>query len=250
MISETICQYLEWDSAFFRRKIARVSANRLHQEDMTCALAWCEMHAIDCLYFLADADDALSTRMVEEHCFNLMDVRMTLELRSLDTLPDADLRPCIRLCAPDDAPALRAIARLGHRDSRFYYDPHFPEAMCDALYEIWIEKSCAGAADAVLVAQDQGQPAGYIACHLDQHHGGQIGLVGVAEAARGRGIGRALVAESLRWFAVHGARQVSVVTQGRNVQAQRLYQHCGFLTRSVQLWYHRWFSHDEGQVAR
>ena len=52
---------------------------------------------------------------------------------------------------------------------------------------------------------------------------------------RDRGIGWALVAESLRWFAVHGARQVSVVTQGRNVQAQRLYQHCGFLTRSMQL---------------
>jgi hypothetical protein len=34
---------------------------------------------------------------------------------------------------------------------------------------------------------------------------------------------------------------VNVVTQGRNSKAQRLYERCGFLTRSVQLWYHRWF---------
>ncbi|MFL5802214.1 MAG: GNAT family N-acetyltransferase [Roseiflexaceae bacterium] len=217
---------------------------------MTSALAWCETHAIDCLYFLADVDDALSARLAEEHRFHLVDVRMTLELRSFGTLPDAHPRTCIRPCAPDDVSVLCMIAKLCHRDSRFYYDPHFPNALCDALYETWIEKSCAGDADIVLVAEDQGQPTGYIACHMDEQSGGQIGLVGVAAAARGRGLGRALVAESLRWFAAQDARQVSVVTQGRNVQAQRLYQRCGFLTRSVQLWYHRWFSHDEGQVAR
>jgi ribosomal protein S18 acetylase RimI-like enzyme len=33
---------------------------------------------------------------------------------------------------------------------------------------------------------------------------------------------------------------VSVVTQGRNVAAQRLYQRAGFVTASTQLWYHRW----------
>jgi hypothetical protein len=31
-----------------------------------------------------------------------------------------------------------------------------------------------------------------------------------------------------------------VVTQARNVPAQRLYQKCGFITRSVELWFHRW----------
>lgn len=250
MGSETICQYLEWDSAFFQRNIARVSTNRLHREDMRRALAWCEAWAIDCLYFLADPDDACSTHLAQQNQFDLVDVRMTLDRRSSGGLPDAEPHAAIRLCTPDDVPALRAIAKVGHRDTRFYYDPHFPDALCDGLYETWIEKSCAGDADAVLVAEDEGQRVGYIACHLDEQTGGRIGLVGVAAAARGKGIGLGLVGQSLRWFAAHGARQISVVTQGRNVQAQRLYQRCGFLTRSVQLWHHRWFSHDEGQGMR
>jgi hypothetical protein len=32
-----------------------------------------------------------------------------------------------------------------------------------------------------------------------------------------------------------------VVTQGNNLAAQRLYQTCGFLSRDLQLWYHKWY---------
>jgi dTDP-4-amino-4,6-dideoxy-D-galactose acyltransferase len=56
------------------------------------------------------------------------------------------------------------------------------------------------------------------------------------------GVGRALVVNAIRWFSGQGVDSVSVVTQGRNVRAQRLYQRCGFTTRSVELWFHRWFS--------
>jgi ribosomal protein S18 acetylase RimI-like enzyme len=65
--------------------------------------------------------------------------------------------------------------------------------------------------------------------------------VSVAADARGRSLGSALVEHSLRWFGERGMKDVSVVTQGRNAAAQRLYQRCGFITDSVQIWYHRWF---------
>jgi dTDP-4-amino-4,6-dideoxy-D-galactose acyltransferase len=69
---------------------------------------------------------------------------------------------------------------------------------------------------------------------------GSIGLVGVAEAARGRGLGGRLVAAALGWFAGQGVERVEVVTQGRNVAAQRLYQAHGFRTRRVEVSFHRW----------
>jgi len=45
----------------------------------------------------------------------------------------------------------------------------------------------------------------------------------------------------MNWFADQNASNITVVTQGRNVAAQRLYQRLGFVTRSLELTYHKWF---------
>jgi hypothetical protein len=36
-------------------------------------------------------------------------------------------------------------------------------------------------------------------------------------------------------------RTATVVTQGRNVAAQRTYQGAGYRTSRTSLWFHRWF---------
>jgi dTDP-4-amino-4,6-dideoxy-D-galactose acyltransferase len=246
----SLCQYLDWDSDFFGRRIARITVNRLSQETIERVMLWCHSHAIDCLYFLGDVADKSTVRLAEDNEFRFVDIRVTLE-RQLDipVVGDRITQGVIRLCTPEDVPALRAIARVSHRDSRFYYDSNFPTSLCDALYETWIEKSCKGYADAVLVAEFQGWPVGYISCHLLDQAEGQIGLFGVSADFQGKGLGQKLVNESLRWFAEQDMRQVAIVTQGRNCKAQRLYQRCGFLTRSAQLWYHRWFRSREVKVA-
>lgn len=237
-----ICEYLEWDSDFFGNRIARTTANYLNAETVAQALSWCEANQIDCLYFLANADDSKSIRLAEDQKFHFMDLRVTLE-NSLDSrLKPQDLaQEVIRLFQPDDISALRAIARRSYHDTRFYQDPNFSEELCNRLYETWIEKSCHGYADAVLVAEFAGGIAGYISCHLLDPSMGSIGLVGVSPKVQRQGFGKKLVKASLNWFAEKGVKRVQVVTQGRNAKAQRLYQRNGFLTTSLQLWYHRWF---------
>ena len=32
-----------------------------------------------------------------------------------------------------------------------------------------------------------------------------------------------------------------IICVGRNYAAQRLFQKCGFITKSTELWYHKWF---------
>ena len=63
---------------------------------------------------------------------------------------------------------------------------------------------------------------------------------------RGVGCGRALIASALEWSERHGLRPATVVTQARNVHGLRLYERCGFVTTSVQLWYHWWPAADGG----
>jgi len=235
------CKYLDWDSHLFERRIARVNANRLDQPAMQQVLAWCQANRIDCLYFLANAEEEESANLAQQNGFFQTDVRLTFAR----PLSEADLAippvPNVRMAREDEIGLLRAVARRGHSDTRFYYDPHFDRAKCDLLYETWIENSLHGFAQAVLVAESNGQAIAYLTCHL-QGDESQIGLIGVSEHQQGAGHGRNMVQQFLAWSAVHGAGRATVVTQGRNFRAQAFYVRNGFNLASSQLWYHRWFS--------
>jgi dTDP-4-amino-4,6-dideoxy-D-galactose acyltransferase len=233
-----ICEYLDWDSELFELRIARYAGNRLSSDRVVEAASWCQAHQIDCLYFLADSDDAETVRLAEANGFHLVDIRLMFQ-RSVpeDTGPQS----AVRAFRTADAARLRSIARISHRDSRFYYDGGFPESRCDDLYDTWIERSYSGWADAVLVAEADGSAGGYVTCHLAPSSVGSIGLLAVAPECRGRKLGSQLTKAALEYFRVNGMKEVTVVTQGRNVGSQRLYQRCGFVTGSVQLWYHKWF---------
>ena len=230
-------RYLDWDSAFFGFPIAQMRVGRLDRAVLDRANEWCRAQDIRCLYFIADADDPSTTELAERNGFDLVDVRLTLacQIGSNRSMP-----PRVREWCDSDLPALAAIARISHRDTRFYFDRQFPNDRCDDLYETWIRNSCAGFADAVFVA-DAGQPAGYITCHLDPDSEGRIGLVAVGPSFQGQGLGSAMVHAALHWFAIKGVSRVTVVTQGRNTAAQTLYEKCGFRLASRQMYYHRWF---------
>ncbi len=252
MNTTALCQYLAWDSDFFGYRIARLTVNQLNPQLAEQAIQWCKSNAIDCLYFLAEADDQATVKMAETYQFHFVDIRLTLE-RHIDSLLNTQSNVRVAGVRPvklDDIPALRAIAGNSYHNTRFYHDSHISKSLCDALYETWIEKSCNGYADRVFVAELQGQLVGYISCNMVDQFEGQIGLVGVGPDAQGKGIGSNLVNSALIWFAEQGAKQAGVVTQGRNVQGQRLYQRAGFITKSVQLWYHHWFSPGQTDISK
>jgi len=238
-----ICRYLEWDSDFFGRRIARLTPESFTARGLSAAVRWCNEQSIDCLYALINLDHLRSLHLCESQSFHFVDLRVTLD-QHLERKAIRAGRPRagrIRPARPDDLPALKAIAGTIHRDSRFFQDVRFSRSRCRRLYEVWIEKSCMGDADVVLVPEWKGRPVGYSACVLQRRGKGQLSLFGIAPSAQRRGLGGQLLAESLNWFEAHGVSQVSVVTQGRNIPSQRLYQRYGFRTSSVQGWYHRWF---------
>ncbi len=241
-MTDEACTFLAWDSDFFDSRIGRLNADRLTDESLRIVLDWCATRAIQCLYFLADPNQPTSIGLAERNGFHLVDVRVTLERRiAAREPPRTEGEILVRPSNDADIPVLCAIAAVCHRDSRFYFDHNFPRSRCDALYETWIRKSCEGYADIVLVAEFEGRAAGYCACRLVGPGAGQIGLLGVDPDMLGRGLGQSLIEASLIWFTQKGATLVSVVTQGRNCKAQRAYQRSGFLTQSVELWYHKWF---------
>lgn len=245
------CRFLEWDSEFFGRRIARLDGGRLTAARLQAASPWWQDHKIECVYFLAESGDPPTVSLAEDHGFRFVDVRMTLThtLLSVPLVPTPPLGVQIRPYAPSDIGELRAIASRSHRDSRFYADPRFTMARANALYETWIERACTDHGHAVLVPARDERPVGYVTCRLDEGMIGHIGLIAVADSAQGLGVGRALVAAALSWCRERGACAANVVTQGRNLPAQRLYQRSGFVSQSLELWYHRWFSATDPVLA-
>ncbi len=208
MRAAEVIEYLDWDSAFFELRIARVKEHSLNREVLALIADWCESESIDCLYLLADAGDSITTRLAAEHRFDMVDIRVTLDKRSLAertaVLPAGAGR--VRSYQPEDLPQLRRIAKESHRDTRFYHDPGFPVEKCGRLYETWIEKSCSGYAQAVFVAEHGGEVAGYVTCHLDGT-AGQIGLIAVTASHRRAGLGLELMGGADCWFVSQGASQ-------------------------------------------
>lgn len=227
---------LAWDSEHFGVRIASYQPASTSTLELASALAACREEGVECLYVLAPSDALDLVRALERRRARLVDVRMTLEAEV-----DAAVRAAtVRASHPSDLPALRALAATSHQASRFYADGRFSRERCDALYATWIDKSCSGWADVVLVAEHEGTPCAYLTCHVRAGSRGEIGLVAVAPRARGRGLGGDLVASGLAYLGERGVERVGVVTQARNVYAQRLYQAHGFRTSRMELWYHLW----------
>ena len=252
MSDSVACELLPWDTEFFGFRIARVHGDTLTPEKAARVEDWCGRNRIQGLYFLSRSDDPATIRAAEQHGFQLMDIRLTFEI-ALDSQPApmCALRSdsaCIRVSRSADVPALRAVAGVAHRDSRFFADPHFSPEQAEGLYSTWITLDCEGRAAIVFVAALPNDVVmGYISCHVDpRSQEGWIGLIGVDASVRGRGIGQSLVDAALHWFREQGVKIVTVVTQGRNRAGHRLYQKRGFLTRNLEFWYHKWYS-DESQ---
>lgn len=246
MSSEIACKMLPWDSAFFGFPIASVQSNILTSGDRAVIDQWCSRNAVRCLYFLASADDYATALHAASTGFILVDTRVryvrTPQSNAVAHAEVQQARCSVRRCTFDDLDALCAIAHVSYLQSRFCFDEHFPRERCSQLYEVWLRKSFDTSNTALFVAEHERRLVGYIACSIDAiTKVGNIGLVGVDSRARGLGVGSTLMETAGAWFALQAATTITVVTQGRNIAAQRLYQRSEFLIENCQVWYHKWY---------
>jgi dTDP-4-amino-4,6-dideoxy-D-galactose acyltransferase len=233
------CKLLEWDSDFFGARIARVENHHLSVESIDHILQWCGENRMDCLYFLCAPDDDESVTIAENAGFHLVDIRIELSC----SIPDRPVElASVRHFSEADLPELKKIAANAFTDSRFCYDRNFAVDKVSALYQEWVDKSCRDGTVAVFIAEYQNGIGGFITCHTESSNMGRIGLVGVSSNARGTGLGDTLAKAALNYFCERKVTEARIVTQGRNLAAQRLYQANGFRICSINLWYHKWFS--------
>lgn len=235
---------LAWDTDHFGVPIGRISGPAVSAED----IAEADRLGLRCLYLLLPAADIGAVVTAEDLGFRVADERVTLGRPLLPATGDdvagtsdagfTSVRPAVAA----DLVALEPVARVAHVDSRFFADPHFDREASAMLYVAWLRNSLSGdLADIVLVAEEDGTSVGYITGRIESNRETiAIGLFAVAAAARGRGLGSHLLTAFLDVATRRGLARVTVVTQGANVGAQRVYQGQGFRTIESELWLHRW----------
>lgn len=232
---------LPWDSSFLGFPVGRLEERRLTREALHRALGVFHADGGRLTYWPSDPEHLPSQEAAAAEGGRLVDRKTRFH---------HDLRTEI-VCATNASPVwpwdgsgpdshLRSLAIQAGAHSRFRLDPDLPAGCAEELYRLWIDRSVQGElADAVLVARGRGLVSGLIT--LSARNGiGEIGLLAVDEASRGRGTGSALIAAGLAWFRDRGCRSAEVVTQGGNQAACRLYARCGFRISQVDAFYHFW----------
>lgn len=234
---------LEWDSEQFGIPAARLdlleasgsySDARAHNRELlNTVLAQCREGGIRHLSARVDTGDLAAIAALEEAGFELIDGIQTFRLRIRGNLMPAPSGT--RLFEPRDLPEVLEIGRTAFIFDRFHADPALPPVVADRVNECWTRNCCLGiAAEAVVVAQEEGRVASYVTCQADRQASiGIIILVATAVWARGRGAARRASSAALHWFGGQGLEAVEVGTQLRNIPAARLYEGLGFrLTRT------------------
>lgn len=221
-------QMMAWDTEFWGVRVGRAVK-------LDGVSEWAADNTVGLVCLLLDADDTDEIQDAERNGFRLMDVRVTL-----DRITAPRAHGC-RLARAEDTSRLSAIARTAFPLTRFYADPRLDDDRCGDLYAEWTRSLCAGAADVVLVADRDSQPVGYVTVNTDRGRS-EIGLIAVAADYRGQSVGLDLVNAAIDWAHTRDARQMQVVTQGRNVGALRTFGACGFRVSNMSVWLHRWYT--------
>jgi GNAT superfamily N-acetyltransferase len=224
------------DSERFGIVVARaddVSADRVAE-----VVSFCEQHEVELVIARCDGRDLFATRALI--AAGMVPVESQLDFRG----PLFETTPAVPIRAGDqgDREAVADLARRGFVEmpSHYHCDPRLPLDACLEVYVDWALRGLSGdAADAFLVAEVDGRPAGFTMFGL---RGGQIQslLSTVAPEARGRGVYTAMIHAGMAWGIERGAESLIGVTPMGNVAAQRNLIRLGLAPVTATVTFHGW----------
>ena len=135
----------------------------------------------------------------------------------------------VRRVTAEEWRALRDVRLRALQDSPEAFETSYEEARLrpEEWWVDWAARSAAGDAQAMFRAWDGGEPGGIVGTYVDD---GDRWLISMwtAPSARGRGVGRALVAAVVAFARAAGSRDLLLEVTFGNDAAHALYRACGF----------------------
>jgi len=237
---------LDFDTRLFGFKVAMFMGKRLGGESSKRLIKECKDRGIRCCFAELDINDFVTLNMSAKDGFVISDIRMTFEkdLCNYRLRDNKGLKGYVidKVIMNRDLPYLEALSGELSLTSRFEFDNNFPAGMAGRLYKTWmrnsIDKKTAGG---MFIAREikTRNPAGVITYKRYADYG-KIVLFVVGQKHRRKGLGFRLLNRVSLCFKEAGIGKIRVVTESKNIPAQRLYEKNGFLTHSVSAFFHLW----------
>jgi dTDP-4-amino-4,6-dideoxy-D-galactose acyltransferase len=239
MIREMEYKKLDWDSSFFGILTGMITCYDLPEDELSDTLNSMKEQGFRLVYYPA-AFKIEKACILNRYNGIMADEKVTfVKAIGENELPEPDSH-IISYTGPEVSSQLLALAWESGIYSRFKVDPHFKNDEYKHLYQSWIERSVSREiAKDVLVYMD-GTTIGGMITLGEKNKRGDIGLVAVAESARGKGIGKKLMTGAENAFKRMGYQEVQVVTQGINTPAMKLYENSGYTIDERLFYYHFW----------
>jgi len=215
-----------WLSEVMNIQAFRVSGSLAPSEAQEASHALYEIvHKPSFSYARVSSRDPATAQGLEMQGFRLVDTNVTLEM---DAAPLAGVEGVeARAARSDDAEAVEQIARSSFEVSRFHLDPLLPPELANEIKAQWAANFFRGErGDFMVVAEAEGEVAGFLQLLSGPESVLVIDLVAVAPKFGGRGLATAMIRYAARECAAPA--RVRVGTQLANVSSLGLYQRLGF----------------------
>ncbi len=231
---------LDWDTAHFGYKVARIEAESLSFDELQNILSILSKENVKLVYWRVDSKDKNSNQATVGNKGFLASERVTYFVKipqPIDCLPDENLKSYLKKPLNDQLKFLSLQAGIY---SRYRTDPNCIRGEFEKLYIEWIQKSLNGEiAKDVLVYKNQDKEVGFVTIGIRDNRC-NIGLIATDPQLRGKGIGKKMISAAFGKAVMWGYQEMDVVTQRANVNACRFYEKCGFELESVVNVYHFW----------
>lgn len=241
-INNQFIEKLEWDSSFFKINIAILNQNYLNSKIVRELNNFVLKENITLVQYLCDCNDFNSIILAQLNEFYFTDIRLTYE-KDVKGLIDTDIPApySFNIADKKHISVLKEISKFLYKDSRYYFDSNFSKTKIDEFYEGWLEKAVLGLFDDEChCIFFNNSPVGFCTIRYNSLENATIGLFGISEEHQKKGLAKNLLSHVNNILSDKGINKISVVTQGRNISAQRAYQKAGFYSKATQLWYHKW----------
>jgi RimJ/RimL family protein N-acetyltransferase len=230
-------KFLDWDTKFFSFNVAQIISKNLYTLDFEKKLKILKDKKIKLLQYKCDINDEKNLDAAQRNNFKYVDLR--IQYKKKIKLNIESKKYLLSVAKKKDISILKKKFASRFNFTRYYTDNNFDKKKILEFYKNWIERSVKGQFDDyTLLMKEKNKIIGFCTLKERSNNSATIGLVSVIKSKNQYGL--KLIKGVENFLFLKGIKKLYVVTQGRNHQAQKLYDRCFFKIDKVKCYYHLW----------